>query len=48
MLIQKIIVFTLFAGAVGYIGRLFYRAVFSHKKSDEFCKECSQYSKKNH
>ena len=46
MIIQKIIVYLLFAGAIGYVGRLFYNSVFRHKGNDEVCKECSQYSGK--
>lgn len=38
----------LFLGALGYIGRLFYRSVFAKRGSDEICKECTQYSSKDH
>jgi hypothetical protein len=39
---QEFIVLLLFAGAIGYIGRLFYKSVLVREKSDAGCKGCPE------
>jgi hypothetical protein len=39
---QEFIVFILFAGAIGYLGRVFYKSVISRKKVGGECSKCSE------
>jgi hypothetical protein len=39
---QEIILFILFIGAVGYIGRLFYKSIFIKNKREASCENCPE------
>ena len=45
-MLQTIIVFLLFGGAIAYIGRLIYKSIFLHEKTGDICKDCAEYTTK--